>query len=100
MSYEEKLKWWGWGLEGESYSLPDPRAFWSFLEQILGPLSRAPRIASLGDIPVKDPQLKEADIAELKELLGGGEVSIVREERLLRSLGKPRSLQSPPLPGL
>ncbi len=88
MTQTQKLKWWGWGPEGERYALTDPRGFWSFLEHTLGPLHQTPRIASLNDIPLAPPQLASADLAMLRELFGDGGVTIDATQRLVHAQGK------------
>lgn len=88
MTQKQELKWWGWGFGGQRYTLPDPQNFWSFLEHNLHPLPQAPRIASLGDIPLTSTQLSPQDLALLKGLFGDGGVTIDAADRLVHALGK------------
>ncbi|MEJ2430705.1 MAG: FAD-binding oxidoreductase [Deltaproteobacteria bacterium] len=84
----EKLKWWGWGREGESYPVPDSRGFWSFLEQNLGPLAQSPRVSSLADISLPPSRLTPKDLEQLKELFGDNWVAADKADRIKHSLGK------------
>ncbi|UCG13464.1 MAG: FAD-binding oxidoreductase [Deltaproteobacteria bacterium] len=88
MNKTEKLKWWGWGLEGQEYRLPDPENFWSFLESTLGPLKPCPRVGSLSDIPVAPSRLTQADVATLTELFGDSGVTFDQADRLVHAVGK------------
>ena len=83
-----KLKWWGWGREGESYSLQDSRGFWSFLEQNLGPLPQSPRLSSLDDISIPPSRLTSKDLEDLKEFFGENGVAAHKAERINHSFGK------------
>jgi len=84
----EKMKWWGWGLESESYALPDPDYFWSFLETKLGPLQQSSRVSSLNDIPVPANRLAQLDLDRLKEIFGDEGFSTDNSDRLVHALGK------------
>ncbi len=84
----ERVKWWGWGLEGQSYTLPDPQSFWSFLESSIGPLQQASRIGSLNDIQLPPSQLSSADLATLRERVGQSAVTTEAAERSVHALGK------------
>lgn len=88
MTHIQKLKWWGWGPEGQTYGLTDPQSFWSFLEHTLGPLHQTPRIASLSDIPLAPPRLASADLATLRELFGNRGVTVDASDRLVHAQGK------------
>jgi alkyldihydroxyacetonephosphate synthase len=82
------MKWWGWGAEGERYELSRPERFWAWLEERLGALPPASRVASLGEIPLGPPRLSAADLVRLRTLCGEGGVSVDGEARLTRALGK------------
>ena len=84
----EKLKWWGWGREGESYSIRNPQGFWSFLEQNLGPLEQSPRVSSLNDISLPPSRLALKDLEDLRELFGEKDVITDDAERIIHSFGK------------
>lgn len=90
MSFDnpEKMKWWGWGLESESYALPDPQYFWSFLETKLGPLQQASRVSALNDIAVPANRLAQLDLDRLKEIFGDEGFSTANADRLVHALGK------------
>jgi len=84
----EKMKWWGWGREGESYPIPNPQGFWSFLEQNLGPLEQSPRVSSLNNIALPPSRLTSKDLEELKELFGESGVTADDADRIMHSFGK------------
>lgn len=84
----EKMKWWGWGREGESYPIPDSQGFWSFLEQKLGPLKQSPRVSSLNDIALPPSRLTAKDLEDLRELLGESGVTTDDADRIMHSFGK------------
>ena len=84
----EKMKWWGWGREGESSSIPNPQGFWSFLEQNLGPLEQAPRVSSLDDIALPPCRLTSKDLVDLRELFGESGVTTEDPDRINHSYGK------------
>ncbi len=88
MMQREAMKWWGWGAEGERYELSEPERFWTWLEERLGALPQASRVASLGDISLDPPRLSSADLVRLRDLCGERGVSVDREARLTRALGK------------
>jgi alkyldihydroxyacetonephosphate synthase len=88
MTGKSKLKWWGWGSEEASYSLPDPRGFWSSLEHTLGSLPTSPRTGSPSDIQLKPSRLPAADLRTLEEIFGESGLSTDDTERLLRAMGK------------
>ena len=84
----ESLKWWGWGREGESYSIQDSRGFWSFLEQKLGPLAQSPRVLSLDDISLPLSRLTSQDLDNLEKLFGENGVTADSSDRIRHSFGK------------
>jgi alkyldihydroxyacetonephosphate synthase len=84
----EKLKWWGWGREGESYSISNPQGFWSFLQQNLGPLEQSPRVSSLNDIPLPPSRLTSKELEALRDLFGESGVTIDDADRIRHSFGK------------
>ena len=84
----EKMKWWGWGLESEGYSLPDPQIFWSFLESKVGPLKHSTRLASLDDIPLPTSRLSQSDLDRLEQIFGAQGFSTDNSDRLVHALGK------------
>ncbi|MEE9122789.1 MAG: FAD-binding oxidoreductase [Syntrophobacteria bacterium] len=88
MTQAKRLKWWGWGWEGESYALANPHYFWSFLESKLGPLQHSSRVSSLNDIPVPPARLAQSDLARLKKICGDESVSTENPDRLVHALGK------------
>jgi alkyldihydroxyacetonephosphate synthase len=85
---KQNLKWWGWGLEEQTYAIPDPQGFWSFFERTLGPLPQAHRISSLDEIPLQPPRLTTDDLLALEVLFSENSVSTDPVDRLCHSLGK------------
>jgi alkyldihydroxyacetonephosphate synthase len=85
---EEAMKWWGWGAQEERYELSDPGRFWAWLEEKLGTLPCASRIASLDAIPLDPPRLSPSDLGKLRALCGERGVSVDAQARLTRALGK------------
>ena len=88
MDIRKKMKWWGWGREGERYPIPNPQGFWSFLEQNLGPLEQSPRVMSLDDISLPPSRLASRDLEDIKELFGESGVSTEKGDRISHSFGK------------
>ena len=84
----EKLKWWGWGREGESYCIQNPQKFWSFLEQNLGPLEQSPRVSSLNEIALLPSRLALKDLEDLRQLFGEKDVTTDNADRIIHSFGK------------
>jgi alkyldihydroxyacetonephosphate synthase len=84
----EKLKWWGWGREGENYPIPNPQRFWTFLENNLGSLEQSPRVSSLNDIALPPSRLTSKDLEALRNLFGENGVSTDNADRIRHSLGK------------
>jgi alkyldihydroxyacetonephosphate synthase len=84
----ERLKWWGWGREGESYPIPNPQGFWSFLEQNLGSLDQSPRVMSVDDISLPPSRLASKDLEDLKKIFGDSGVTTDKADRISHSYGK------------
>ncbi|HEY5625983.1 MAG TPA: FAD-binding oxidoreductase [Dehalococcoidia bacterium] len=83
-----RSKWWGWGLEGESYHLPDPERFWSFVRERLGKTEPAERLESAAEITVSSGRVPDGVVSELTGLLGAQSVTTDDATRAVFSLGK------------
>jgi alkyldihydroxyacetonephosphate synthase len=84
----ENMKWWGWGREGEHYPIPNPKGFWSFLEQNLGSLDKSPRVESPDDISLSPSRLTSKDLEDLKKIFGVSGLSADKTDRISHSFGK------------
>jgi alkyldihydroxyacetonephosphate synthase len=84
----KRSKWWGWGREDESYHIPDPDRFWTYVRDRLGETRSRPRVKSLGDFKLRRSRLPKPDIAELRQMSGDAAVSTDSEDRAFFSLGK------------
>ena len=84
----KRSKWWGWGREDESYHIPDPDRFWTYVRDRLGETRPRPRVTSLAEFKLRPSRLPEPDIAELRQISGAGAVSTDSEDRAFFSLGK------------
>ena len=83
-----RSKWWGWGQEGESYHLPDPGRFWSYLRDRLGDTDPVPRLESLTDVALTPSRLSQGVLAELCRAVGQESVSTEVTDRVCFSFGK------------
>jgi len=82
----QRSKWWGWGKEDESYHIPDPDRFWTYVRRHLGELKATPRIPSLTGVSLRPTILPDTDLKKLRRIVG--QVSTTDEERAFFSLGK------------
>ena len=83
-----RSKWWGWGQEGESYHLPNPEQFWSYLRDRLGDTDPAPRLESLTNVALTPGRLSQGVVSELGRAVGQESVSTEVTDRVCFSLGK------------
>jgi len=83
-----RSKWWGWGQEGESYHLPNPERFWSYLRDRLGDTDPAPRLESLTNVALTPSRLSQGVVSELCRAVGQESVSTEVTDRVCFSLGK------------
>ncbi len=83
-----RSKWWGWGREGESYHLPAPERFWSYVRDRMGETKPAERLESASEITVSPGRLPDGVISELSGLVGVQGVSTDDAARAVFSLGK------------
>jgi alkyldihydroxyacetonephosphate synthase len=82
------MKWWGWGEEEESFSLPDPEGFWAYVRRRLGETGESPRIQSLEAVEVRPPRLEGRDLKALRRAAGDGAVVTEPAVRAVHSFGK------------
>jgi len=83
-----RSKWWGWGREGESYHLPDPERFWSYLRARLGDTEQTERLESASAITVAASGVTDGVVSELSRVVGAESVSTDAAARAVFSLGK------------
>lgn len=86
----KQQKWWGWGIEGRSYSYADKPKFPGFVKQVIGvditkPAAGVPDFSAM-DVPESrlTPTLKE----ELVRILGEEYVVTDDEYRVIHAFGK------------
>jgi len=82
------MKWWGWGEEGQSFSLPNPEGFWSYVRRGLGETGESPRIESLEEVNVRPSRLEGCDLEALRRAAGEGALVTEPVVRALHSFGK------------
>ena len=83
-----RSKWWGWGREGESYHLPDPERFWSYVRARLGRTEPTERLESPSEITVPPSNVGNGVVSELSAIVGAQGVSTNAATRAVFSLGK------------
>jgi alkyldihydroxyacetonephosphate synthase len=88
MQRSTRSKWWGWGQEDESFHLPDPERFWSYLRERLGDTRPAPRLESLAGVALTPSRLSSSMLSELCRVAGQESVSTEAGDRAYFSLGK------------
>ena len=81
-------KWWGWGEETRTFSLPDPERFWAFIGEQLGRTGEGRRIASLDEIALPPPRLERGALTALRRIVGKDGLSTDTADRAVHSLGK------------
>jgi len=82
------MKWWGWGEEGETFPLPDPEGFWTYVRQRLGETGESPRIDSLEAVDVRPSRLEGRDLEALRRAAGESAVATEPAVRAVHSFGK------------
>lgn len=82
------MKWWGWGEEGRTFPLPDPRRFWRFLARRLGEPGVASRIESPEAIALPPTRLEGEALAALRRAVGEDAVAADTAQRAVHSAGK------------
>ena len=83
-----RSKWWGWGREGESYHLPDPERFWSYVRARLGKTEPTERLESPSEIKLSPSGVSDGVVSELSAAVGAQSVSTDAATRAVFSLGK------------
>lgn len=83
-----RSKWWGWGREGESYHLPAPDRFWSYVRSRLGETEPSGRLESAAEIALPPGGLTAGVVSELAGVTGPQSVSTEAAARAVFSLGK------------
>ena len=83
-----RSKWWGWGREDESFHLPNPDGFWSYVRDRLGKTEPTERLESPSEITVPPGRVADVIVAELSGVVGAQSVSTDGAARAVFSLGK------------
>ncbi len=86
----ERMKWWGWGDEGVSFSHRDKPALGPFLQRHLSIDVERPasRPAGFDELSIPEPSLPVALLAALEEAAGSERVSTDALDRLVHARGK------------
>ena len=82
------MKWWGWGEEGHSFSLPNAEGFWSWVSRGLGDTGESARIDSLETVDVRASRLERRDLEALRRAAGEGAVVTEPTVRAVHSFGR------------
>ena len=82
------MKWWGWGEESRTFSLPDPERFWGFVTSRLGEPGIASRIESPSAIALPPSRLEGEPLAALGRIVDQDAVATDTARRATYSLGK------------
>ena len=82
------MKWWGWGEEGRTSSLPDPERFWGLVASRLGPPGVASRIESPDALALPPSRLEGGALATLRRAVGEDAIATDTAQRAIYSLGK------------
>jgi alkyldihydroxyacetonephosphate synthase len=85
-----RMKWWGWGDEGESFTHEDKPALGPFIQRhiavdVARPTSRPP---AFGELSLDDPSLPQELQAALESAVGRGQVSTDPLDRVVHGRGK------------
>ncbi len=86
----ERMKWWGWGDEGVSFSHRDKPALGPFLQRHLSIDVERPasRPAGFDELSIPEPSLPPVLLAALEEAAGSERVSTDALDRLVHARGK------------
>ena len=86
----ERMKWWGWGDEGVSFSHRDKPALGPFLQRHLSIDVERPasRPAGFDELSIPEPSLPAVLLAALEEAAGSERVSTDALDRLVHARGK------------
>ena len=82
------MKWWGWGEEDRTFSLPNPEGFWSWVSRGLGEAGESPRMDSLETVDVRASRLEGRDLEALRRAVSDGAVVTEPTVRAVHSFGK------------
>ena len=81
-------KWWGWGEEQRTFTLPAPQQFWAFARSRLGELGVGRRIESLAEVVVHPSRLESKALDALRATTGAESLTVDSADRAVHSLGK------------
>ncbi|WP_375430844.1 FAD-binding oxidoreductase [uncultured Friedmanniella sp.] len=84
------MKWYGWGVEGTSFHHEDKPALRPFVQEIIDldlatPPGKAP---ALEDLPIPTPQISDALLEQLTEVVGLDNTVSADEDRIVHTYGK------------
>jgi alkyldihydroxyacetonephosphate synthase len=84
------MKWWGWGLEGESFDGVGRPGLWEYVAQNLG-VSGQPTLnvpVALESIALPTPLQNDAFISDIQSKLGSDALITSHKERIIHAYGK------------
>jgi alkyldihydroxyacetonephosphate synthase len=81
-------KWWGWGEEQHTFTLPAPQQFWAFVRSRLGEPGVGQRIESLAEVVVPPSRLESKALDALRAATGAEPPTVDSADRIVHSLGK------------
>jgi alkyldihydroxyacetonephosphate synthase len=81
-------KWWGWGEEARTFSLPDPQQFWGLVRSRLGEPGVSRRLESLAEVALPPSQLESKALDALRAATGAESLTTDSADRAVHSLGK------------
>ncbi|WP_211191988.1 FAD-binding oxidoreductase [Actinoplanes sp. TBRC 11911] len=85
------MKWWGWGVDGVSFSYANMPAFAPFIKKVVG-LDLETRVAgqapSFDDLEVPPSRIDDDLVKALTEVAGADNVLTTAHERVLHTFGK------------
>jgi len=88
----QNLRWWGWGVLDQGYSLDGRPAFWPMLHERLElpneAIERETLPVALDEISLRPPRLDDQVLSSLRKLLGEESVRTDRRARVEHAYGK------------
>lgn len=88
----QNLRWWGWGIVDQGYSLEERPAFWPALREWLSlpdeAIERETLPVSLEEISLRPSRLDDPVLASLRKLVGERAVRIDKQARVEHAYGK------------
>jgi len=81
-------KWWGWGEEQRTFSLPHAEQFWTHVSDWLGELGVGQRIESLAEVVLPPSRLEAKALDALRAATDAESLTTDSADRIVHSLGK------------